>query len=98
MPLTPEEDVPGLRELNRAFTDFRAEYRSNLPQFVRADLYGVQYNHLLARVASIEQENAASRAAAQKDWEELRRSVRNGMLGGGFAIIVSIITAVLGLK
>lgn len=98
------EDIPGLSELARNFADFRQEYRTDRTSFVRSDLYQTERAHLLTLLASVrtdqetlratvKAEQDAARKEATEKWSSLTTSIRTGLIGSVFAVVVALIVA-----
>lgn len=63
------DDDMSLREIARTLADFRLEFRSQVAQLVRADVYRAELAAVVARIAALEkaaERDEADRAASQR--------------------------------
>lgn len=66
--MPPTDDDMSLREIARTLSDFRAEFRSQLAQLVRADVYRAEQSADRSRLGALEkaEERRESDAAANR--------------------------------
>lgn len=85
---TPDDDM-SLREIARTLADFRNEFRSQLSQLVRADVYRAELGAVVARVAALEK-------AIERDETE-RAASRRQLTGAVIMAAASLVAALVGL-
>jgi hypothetical protein len=89
MPST--DDDMSLREIARTLADFRQEFRSQVAQLVRADVYRAELGAVVARIAAIEK-------AAERDESERsasRRLVYGAFLAAALSFVGSLLMVAL---
>lgn len=88
-----QDDDMSLREIARTLSDFRQEFRSQVAQLVRTDVYRAELGALVARVDSLQK-------AAERD--EAERAAKSRQLTGAIvmaaaSLVVAIVMAALKL-
>lgn len=103
---TLRELSQALSGLRNEVGDFRAEYRTDKAGLVSAELYRIEQAHTTSRLAALEVEQKRAREEFQieqrrareealGEWTEIKRSIRQGIIGAVFAIGVALAVAVL---
>ena len=87
MPVPLPDDEMSLREIARTLSDFRAEFRSQVTQLLRADVYRADQALFDMRISSLEKDRAAAEAAATAN--------RRLVLGAVFACVGTLVAALL---
>lgn len=83
---TADDDM-SLREIARTLSDFRQEFRSQVTQLLRADVYRAEQAAMDIRVAALEKDRDIAEANAA--------STRKLAVGAVFTGVVTLITALL---
>ena len=87
---SPDDDM-SLREIARTLSDFRAEFRSQLQQLVRADVYRAEQAADRARIAAIEK-------AAERDVTDQganRRLIYGAFVAAALSFVGSLLLVAL---
>lgn len=83
---TPDDDM-SLREIARTLSDFRQEFRSQVTQLLRADVYRAEQMAMENRVAGLEKDRDAAEQGAAAN--------RRLALGAVFTTVATLIAALL---
>jgi len=83
---TPDDDM-SLREIARTLADFRFEFRNQIGQLVRADVYRAEQAAAIARIAALEK-------GAEREESE-RASTRRLLLGALITAAASVVTSLM---
>lgn len=96
------DDDMSIREIARTLSDFRNEFRSQVQQLLRADLYRAEQAQVEHRLASLErdlerdeQERAASRAREEQERSANRRLVVAAFMTSGLTFIGALVLALV---
>jgi hypothetical protein len=89
---TPDDDM-SLREIARTLSDFRQEFRSQVAQLVRADVYRAELGAVVARVAALEKEREREEADHKAD----QRQRTGAFIMAAASLVVALIVAALKL-
>lgn len=87
MSMPSADDDMSLREIARTLADFRLEFRSQVAQLVRADVYRAEQAAHMARTAALEKDR-------ERDDTE-RAAMRRLMLGALVTAAASIVTSLM---
>ena len=87
MPGIQGDDEMSLREIARTLADFRAEFRAQVTQLLRADVYRAEQAALEVRLVSLEKDRDAADASAAAN--------RRLALGAVFACVGTLVAALL---
>lgn len=95
----PDDDM-SIREIARTLSDFRNEFRSQVQQLLRADLYRAEQAQVEHRLAALErdrerdeQERAADRKRAEDERHANRRLVNGAFLSSALTFVAMLIVA-----
>lgn len=83
---TADDDM-SLREIARTLSDFRQEFRNQIGQLLRADVYRAEQAALEARISGLEKD----RDTAETNTAATRRLALGAMLSAIATIVVSLI-------
>lgn len=89
---TPDDDM-SLREIARTLSDFRQEFRSQVAQLVRADVYRAELAAVVARIATLEK--AAERDEADRTANQRQRT--GAIIMAAASLVVALVVAALKL-
>ena len=87
MPTPPADDEMSLREIARTLSDFRNEFRNQITQLLRADVYRAEQAAVMARIATLEKD----RDQAETD----RKSTHRLAIGSGLAALGSFVVGLI---
>jgi len=87
MPVPLPDDEMSLREIARTLSDFRAEFRSQVTQLLRADVYRAEQAAFDMRLKSLEKDRDSVEAASTAN--------RRLVLGAVFACVGTLVAALL---
>lgn len=85
MPL-PDDDM-SLREIARTLSDFRQEFRAQVTQLLRADVYRAEQQAMEIRVTALEKDRDAAEASSAAN--------RRLALGAVFSAVATLLVALL---
>jgi hypothetical protein len=101
MPTTPGDDM-SIREIARTLSDFRNEFRSQVQQLLRADLYRAEQAQVEHRLSALErdrerdeQERAANRVREEQERAANRRLVVGAFMASGLSFVSALILALV---
>lgn len=80
-----------LREIARTLADFRAEFRSQINQLLRADVYRAEQAALEVRLTSLEKD----RDTAEANAGATRRLALGGIVTGVVTLVVALLLVAL---
>lgn len=83
---TPDDDM-SLREIARTLSDFRQEFRSQVGQLLRADVYRAEQANVDNRLTALEKDRDAAEHSAAAN--------RRLALGAVFTTVATLVTALL---
>ena len=83
---TPDDDM-SIREIARTIADFRQEFRAQVGQLLRADVYRAEQVAMDARLKRVEEERA--RDESEKD--SFRKIVMASFLTSGGSLVVALV-------
>jgi hypothetical protein len=86
--------------------DFRAEYRTDKAGWVSAERYLIEQGHMTSRLSALEAEQKRAREEFQSEqrrareealaeWTQIKGSIRTGIIGAVFAIVVALAVALI---
>lgn len=87
------DDDMSLREIARTLADFRLEFRSQVAQLVRADVYRAELAAVVARIAALEK--AAERDEADRTASQRQRT--GAIIMAAASLVVALILAAVRL-
>ena len=90
---SPDDDM-SLREISRTLSDFRQEFRSQVAQLVRADVYRAEQAADRARLAALEK--AVERD--ETDRTANRRQITGAVIMAAASLLVALVLAAIGLR
>lgn len=83
---TADDDM-SLREIARTLSDFRSEFRSQVTQLLRADVYRAEQAAMENRIVALEKDRDAADASANAN--------RKLALGAVFSAVAMLVVALL---
>lgn len=86
MPTVPDDEM-SLREISHTLTDFRHEWRSQVTQLLRTDVYRAEQEATHIRITNLEKDRDTAEATIAAN----RRLALGAILTG----VISVITALL---
>lgn len=96
------DDDMSIREIARTLSDFRNEFRSQVQQLLRADLYRAEQAQVEHRLAALERERereaqewAANRAREEQERAANRRLVIGAFMTSGLTFVAALILALV---
>lgn len=96
--MPPTDDDMSLREIGRTLSDFRQEFRSQVAQLVRTDVYRAEQTADRARIAVLEKDaerEEADRTAARTRLDADRASDRRLVYGAIVSTAASFVGSLL---
>lgn len=87
---TPDDEM-SIREIARTIADFRQEFRSQIGQLLRADVYRAEQAAFELRLASLEKD----RDAAESNAANTRRLAIGAVLTGIVTVVVALLLVAL---
>jgi hypothetical protein len=91
-------DPPTLAEIARTLADFRQEFRAQISQLVRSDLYAAHREAQDQRIRSLEEHLARvekARDADESDRAASRRVGLSGLVTGAVSLVVALVLVAL---
>lgn len=103
---TLRELSQALSSLRNEVGDFRNEYRTDKAGLVSAELYRIEQAHITSRLNALETEQKRGREEFQieqrrareealAEWTQIKGSIRTGIIGAVFAIVVALAVALI---
>ena len=87
---TPDDEM-SIREIARTIADFRQEFRSQIGQLLRADVYRAEQAAFELRLASLEKD----RDSAESNAANTRRLAIGAVLTGVVTVVVALLLVAL---
>ena len=85
--MMPTDDAMSLHEIARTLSDFRLEFRSQVQQLLRSDVYRAEQAAMDGRVKALEKDRDSAEADAKAN--------RRLALGAVFTGVATLVTALL---
>lgn len=103
---TLRELSQALSGLRNEVGDFRNEYRTDKAGLVSSELYRIEQAHVTSRLSGLEAEQKRAREEFQieqrrareealAEWTQIKGSIRTGIVGAVFAVVVALAVALI---